>query len=219
MTTAAEPIDVAVAYRTVTAATAHEAMGRKGALDSAIKPIRSGMRVLGRAFTCSCPPGDNLTLHAALKLAKPGEVIVVAAAGFTEQGLFGEVMASSAKARGLAGLVVDGGVRDSAQIHALGFPVFARAVSIKGAIKETLGELGKPVVVGGELVSPGDLVIGDDDGVVVIPAAAIPAIAVASAEREAKEARFRAALLRGDTTWEMLNLNALMAQKGSDFRL
>ncbi|MFC4626336.1 4-carboxy-4-hydroxy-2-oxoadipate aldolase/oxaloacetate decarboxylase [Daeguia caeni] len=206
-------------YRTVTAATAHEAMGRKGALDSAIKPIRHGMRVLGPAFTCACPPGDNLTLHAALKLARPGDVIVCAAAGFTEQGLFGDVMASAAKGKGIAGLVVDGGVRDSSEISRLGFPVFSRSISIKGAVKETLGQLNQPVVVGGELVSPGDLIIGDDDGVVVIPRALIAETAETSAERERKEERFRAALLQGNTTWDMLNLNAVMERKGISFRL
>lgn len=206
-------------YETVTAATAHEAMGRKGALDSAIKPIRSGMRVLGPAFTCVCPPGDNLTLHAALKLAKPGDVLVCAAAGFTEQGLFGDVMASAAKGKGLAGLIVDGGVRDANDIHRIGFPVFSRSISIKGAVKETLGPLNEPIVVGGELVSPGDLIIGDDDGVVVIPKALIAETADACLEREQKEIRFREALLQGNTTWEMLNLNALMEKKGSAFRL
>ncbi|RJG40516.1 4-carboxy-4-hydroxy-2-oxoadipate aldolase/oxaloacetate decarboxylase [Mesorhizobium sp. DCY119] len=206
-------------FETVTAATAHEAMGRKGALDSAIKPIRSGMRVLGPAFTCVCPPGDNLTLHAALKLSKPGDVLVCAAAGFTEQGLFGDVMASAAKGKGLAGLVVDGGVRDANDIDRIGFPVFSRSISIKGAVKETLGPLNQSIVVGGELVSPGDLIIGDDDGVVVIPAALIAETAEACAEREKKEIRFREALLQGNTTWEMLNLNALMEKKGSSFRL
>lgn len=219
MSTGTDTSNVLSRYAGVTAATAHEAMGRKGALDSAIKPIRSGMKVLGTAFTCACPPGDNLTLHAALKLAQPGDVLVVAAAGFTEQGLFGDVMASCAKGRGLAGLVVDGGVRDGAEIHAIGFPVFARAISIKGAVKETLGAINTPVVVGGEVVSPGDLVIGDDDGVVIVPKALIGETAQACAEREQKEIRFRAALLEGNTTWEMLNLNALMEKKGLSFRL
>lgn len=219
MTVSTLSAELLASYADVTAATAHEAMGRKGALDSAIKPIRSGMRVLGPAFTCVCPAGDNLTLHAALKLAKPGDVIVCAAAGFTEQGLFGDVMASCAKGKGIAGLVVDGGVRDAADIHRIGFPVFSRSISIKGAVKETLGAINEPVVVGGELVSPGDLIIGDDDGVVVIPSALIGETAAACIEREKKEIRFREALLQGNTTWEMLNLNALMEKKGSSFRL
>lgn len=219
MTASSLPAALVASYANVAAATAHEAMGRKGALDSAIKPIRSGMRVFGPAFTCACPPGDNLTLHAALKLASPGDVIVCSAAGFTEQGLFGDVMASCAKGKGIAGLVVDGGVRDAAEIHRIGFPVFSRSISIKGAVKETLGAINQPIVVGGELVSTGDLIIGDDDGVVAIPAMLIEQTAAACVEREKKEARFREALLQGNTTWEMLNLNALMEKKGNPFRL
>lgn len=219
MSASALTAELLARYENVTAATAHEAMGRKGALDSAIKPIRSGMRVLGPAFTCVCPPGDNLTLHAALKLAKAGDVIVCAAAGFTEQGLFGDVMASCAKGKQLGGLIVDGGVRDAADIARIGFPVFSRSISIKGAVKETLGPLDQPIVVGGELVSPGDLIIGDDDGVVVIPKAIIADTAEACIEREKKEIRFRDALIQGNTTWEMLNLNALMEKKGNPFRL
>lgn len=202
------------AYASVASATAHEAMERRGALDSTIKPVRRGMKVLGPAFTCVCPPGDNLTLHAALKMAKAGDVIVCASAGFTEQGLFGDVMASCAKGKNIAGLVVDGGVRDGATIAEIGFPVFARALSIKGSVKETLGALNKPIVAGGMLVEPGDLVIGDDDGVCIVPKAEIAAIAAASKTREEKEARFRRELLQGKTTWDMLNLSELLRKKG-----
>ncbi|WP_423455556.1 4-carboxy-4-hydroxy-2-oxoadipate aldolase/oxaloacetate decarboxylase [Ottowia sp. VDI28] len=202
------------AYASVSAATAHEAMGRRGALDSAIKPIRHGMRVLGRAFTCRCDPNDNLTLHAALKMAQPGDVLVCDGGGFTEQGMFGDVMASCAVGRGLAGLVVDGGVRDSETISQIGFPVFSRAICIKGAVKETLGQLQIPVVVGGVLVAPGDLVIGDDDGVCVVPASEVGPLAIKCVEREAKETRFREALLAGKATWDMLNLDALLKAKG-----
>lgn len=207
------------AYASVASATAHEAMERRGALDSSIKPLRRGMKVLGPAFTCVCPPGDNLTLHAALKMAKAGDVIVCASAGFTEQGLFGDVMASCAMGKGIAGLVVDGGVRDGATIAEIGFPVFARALSIKGSVKETLGALNKPIVAGGMLVEPGDLVIGDDDGVCIVPKAEIAAIAAASKTREEKEARFRRELLQGKTTWDMLNLSELLRKKGIELNI
>lgn len=202
------------AYANVAAATAHEGMGRRGALDSAIKPLRHGMRILGHAFTCRCDPNDNLTLHAALKLAKPGDVLVCDGGGFTEQGMFGDVMASCAVGLGLAGLLIDGGVRDSSNIAEIGFPVFTRSVCIKGAVKETLGQLQIPVVVGGVSVSPGDLVIGDDDGVCIVPAAQIGSLAAKCEEREAKEARFREALLAGKSTWDLLNLDALLKSKG-----
>jgi 4-hydroxy-4-methyl-2-oxoglutarate aldolase len=207
------------AYASVASATAHEAMERRGALDSSIKPVWRGMKVLGPAFTCVCPPGDNLTLHAALKMAKAGDVIVCASAGFTEQGLFGDVMASCAMGKGIGGLVVDGGVRDGATIAEIGFPVFARALSIKGSVKETLGALNKPIVAGGMLVEPGDLVIGDDDGVCIVPKAEIAAIAVASKTREEKEARFRRELLQGKTTWDMLNLSELLRKKGIELNI
>jgi 4-hydroxy-4-methyl-2-oxoglutarate aldolase len=212
--TTTRPHQTYAAYAEVAAATAHEAMGRRGAMHSAIKPLRPGMRVLGEAFTCLCHANDNLTLHAALKMAGPGQVIVCASDGFTEQGMFGDVMASCAVGRGIAGLVVDGGVRDSATIAQIGFPVFSRAVSIKGTVKETLGPLQIQVVVGGVAVNPGDLVIGDDDGVVIVPRAEIDALADKCREREAKEARFREALLSGKTTWEMLDLEALLRSKG-----
>lgn len=207
------------AYAKVASATAHEAMGRRGAVHSSIKPIRNGMRLLGRAFTCVCPPGDNLTLHAALKMASRGDVIVCASDGFTEQGLFGDVMASCAMGMGIAGLLADGGVRDTATIHEVGFPVFSCGISIKGTVKETLGALNTPVVVGGVTVHPGDLVIGDDDGVVIVPIGEAHALIKACEEREAKETRFRAELLKGKTTWDMLKLDDLLKSKGIEFNI
>ena len=141
------------------------------------------------------------------------------AGGFTEQGLFGDVMASSAKGLGLAGLVTDGGVRDASTIAEIGFPVFSRSISVKGTVKESLGPVGQPVVLGGVTVNPGDLVIGDDDGVVVIPQAEIAAVLAASRLREEKEARFRAELLQGKTTWDLLDLNTVMARRGLDVTL
>jgi 4-hydroxy-4-methyl-2-oxoglutarate aldolase len=189
-------------------------MGRVGAMDSAIKPIRHGVRTVGRAFTCRCHPDDNFTLHAALKLAKPGDVIVCDAGGFTEQGLFGDVMASCAMGLGIAGLVVDGGVRDSATIYEIGFPVFSRGVCMKGTVKETFGSVNEPVSVGGVIVHPGDLVIGDDDGVVVVPKDQIESLIQPCVEREKKEARFREELMSGKTTWDMLNLGAVAQAKG-----
>lgn len=201
-------------YAKVAAATAHEAMGRRGALDSQIKPVRLGMRLLGRAFTCISPANDNLTIHAALKMAKPGDILVCASDGFTEQGMFGDVMASCAQGLGIAGLLVDGGVRDSETIAQVGFPVFSRSICIKGTVKETMGQIQIPVSVGGAIVYPGDLVIGDDDGVCIVPQAEVESLLPKCIEREAKEARFREALLTGKTTWDMLNLDALLKSKG-----
>ncbi|MBB3770033.1 4-hydroxy-4-methyl-2-oxoglutarate aldolase [Angulomicrobium tetraedrale] len=207
------------AFRAIGAATAHEAFGRRGAVDSAIKPTYPGIRILGPAFTLKSPPGDNLTLHAALKLAKPGDVLVVDAGDYPEQGSFGDVMATSAKALGLAGLVTNGGVRDAASIRDLGFPIFTRAVSIRGTIKESLGPLAEPIVFGGIHVNPGDLVIGDDDGLVIIPLAEVDAVLDVATKREAKEAGIRAELAKGRTTWDISNFNALLKRNGLDLEI
>jgi 4-hydroxy-4-methyl-2-oxoglutarate aldolase len=196
------------------AATIHEAMGRRGAMDSRIKAIAPGMKFAGPALTCVCHANDNLTLHAALKIARPGDVIVCAAGDYTEQGLFGDLMASSAIGRSVAALVTDGSVRDRETICEMGFPVFARGICIKGTVKETLGPVNHPVSVGGAIVHPGDIVVGDDDGVVVVPLAEADAVVAACDKREAKEAAVRAACLAGNTTWDVLKLGDLLAAKG-----
>ncbi|NYT77752.1 4-carboxy-4-hydroxy-2-oxoadipate aldolase/oxaloacetate decarboxylase [Alcaligenaceae bacterium] len=214
-----EVADIIEQYSKITAATAHETMGRKGAMDSAIKPLRHGMKIVGIALTCRCHPMDNLTLHAALKIAQPGDVIVCDSGGFIEQGSFGDVMASCAIGRGVKGLVIDGAVRDSQTISEIGFPVFSRGVSIKGTVKETFGSLKEPVSVGGAIVNTGDLIIGDDDGVVVVPAAEMASLLKACEQREEKELRFRKELMEGKTTWDMLNLQALADSKGIALKL
>ena len=208
--------DQIAAFAGITAATAHEALGRRGALDSAIKPVAPGQRLLGPAFPVACPPGDNLTLHLALALARPGDVLVCAAGGFTRSPYFGDVMATAAREKGLGGVVVDGAVRDAADLRRIGFPVFARAVVFRGGGKAELGPFAVPVVAGGVLVRPGDLVIGDDDGVAVVPLEEIDGAAAASRAREAKEERFRQELRRGLTTWDLLDLSALLRRNGID---
>lgn len=198
----------------ISAATAHEAMGRRGAVHSAIKPIGEGMRIVGPAITCICEPGDNLTLHAAMKIAKPGDVIVCDAGGLTEQGLFGDMMATSAQRRGIAGLVVDGGVRDVANIRKMGFPIFSRSISIKGTVKETLGPVNIPIVFAGVLVNPGDLVVADDDGVCIVPLAEIEGVTAAAIAREEKEARNRELYTAEATTWDVSKWGERLTRKG-----
>lgn len=187
---------------------------RSGALASQIKPLGRGMRVAGPAFTCVCEPGDNLTLHAALKMAAPGDVLVCDAGGASEQGMFGDVMASCGLGRGLGGLVTDGGVRDRATIVEVGFPVFAANVCMKGTVKEVLGALNEPVVLGGVLVRPGDLVIGDDDGVVVVAAGNTEEVLEACRARHAKEAELVAAFADGATPWDLNDLGGLLRARG-----
>jgi len=207
------------AWETITAATAHEAMGRRGAVDSAIKPIGPGMRVLGPAFTCVCEVGDNLALHVALKLAKKGDVIVCDAGDYPEQGLFGDVMATSAQVKGIAGLVVNGGVRDAATIRKMGFPIFSRSICIKGTVKENIGPINVPIVFGGVVVNPGDLIVGDDDGLCVVPQAEMDAVVKVSKARDEKEARSRANFTPDKTTWELSGWGEVLKRKGLTLEL
>lgn len=191
-----------------------DSQNRTGALASGIKPLDRAMTVAGPAFTCMCEPGDNLTLHAALKMARPGDVLVCDATGATEQGMFGDVMASCALGRGLAGLVTDGGVRDMQTIIDVGFPVFAGNVCMKGTVKEMLGPIDVPVTMGGVLVRPGDLIIGDEDGIVVVAAENIDAVLEACRQRAAKEAQTVAALEGGRTPWDVNDLGGFLRAKG-----
>ncbi|TBW41282.1 4-carboxy-4-hydroxy-2-oxoadipate aldolase/oxaloacetate decarboxylase [Siculibacillus lacustris] len=215
--TASDPTDpVALARRLLAygSAAVFDAQGRRGALASRIKPLAAGWTVAGPAFTCQCEPGDNLSLHAALKMARPGEVIVCDARGATEQGMFGDVMSSCGKGRGLGGLVTDGGVRDSATIAEVGFPVFAGNICIKGTVKEVLGPLNLPIVLGGVAVRPGDLVIGDDDGVVIVAPEAAEAVLARCADKAAREAALIAALADGATPWDLNGHSVALAARG-----
>jgi 4-hydroxy-4-methyl-2-oxoglutarate aldolase len=191
-------------------ATLHEAQGRLGALSSHIKPIYPGMRACGTAFTVQCHPGDNLMLITAISLAQPGDVLVVSASGHAEQGGFGEVLTTACMARGIVALVTDGSVRDGAAIHKLGFSVFSAGLCIKGTVKETLGTINQPIVLGGQLINPGDIVSGDDDGVVVVRKADIATVVKASAEREAHEAIVMEKLRNGANMLDLSGLETVL---------
>lgn len=195
-------------------ATIHEAQGRLGALDSAIKPIDRDMSVCGPAFTVVCAPRDNIMLQVAISYAQPGDVIVVSAGGYTEAGSFGDVLANACLARGIAGLITDTGVRDTAEIRRLGLPVFSRSVSIKGTVKETLAPLNEPVTIGGQVIRPGDIVRGDADGVVVIRSEDLQYAITSSQDREAAEAGYIEEYKKGRTPIEVSNLGPVLAAKG-----
>lgn len=195
-------------------ATLHEAQGRRGALDWRIKPISPGMRLCGPAVTARCTPGDNLMLQAAISIAERGDVLVVDAGDNCEQGGFGEVLATACLARGIAGLVINAAVRDAPAIRGLGFATFSRGLSVKGTVKETLGEVNRPIVVGGIAIRPGDLVCGDDDGVVAVPAEEAPELATRAQEREDKEARQKERLRAGEGVLEVLGMAEVLAAKG-----
>ena len=179
-------------------ATIHEAQGKLGALDSRIKPIKPGLQICGPAITAQCHVGDNLMIFEAINLAKPGDVLVLSAGNHPEQGGFGDVLAAACRGKGIIGLVIDAGVRDGRGLRASGFPVFSLGLCIKGTSKDTLGSVNQPVVVGNELITPGDIIVGDDDGVVVVRQEPF-ALAKACAEREAEEAKLIEMHLSGRT--------------------
>lgn len=190
------------------AATLHEASGQTGALPSRIAPIAVSMALCGPAFPVDCPPGDNLPIHQAIYAAQPGDVLVAGTGGGPGFGYFGEVMARAAMQRGIAGLVIDGGVRDADRVAALGFPVFAALRCIRGTSKrpDGGGTVGQPVVLGDVVVSRADAVVGDGDGVVVIPAARFAAALEAGRAREAREAEVFTRISAGETTLAIYGL-------------
>lgn len=186
----------------LSSATVHEAAGRIGALPSVIKPLDPRMQLVGAAFPVKSPPGDNLWLHRAVYAAAPGEILVVDTGDGLEHGYWGEILAEAAIARGLAGLVIHGGVRDSQRLIEMGWPVFAERLCVRGTGKDPNGDgrLGEPIRMGDVAVARGDLVVGDADGVVVIPAERADDIRVLSAERERAETGYIERLRAGDTT-------------------
>jgi len=181
--------DLATRARAIPIATLHEAGGKIGFLPSAIKPVTTDLGFAGPALTVQSPGGDNLWLHRALEVAKPGDVMVVHTGGAHDFGYWGEIMSTAARARGLAGVVIDGGVRDAALLTDIGVPVFARGISIRGTGKDfgATGWIGAPLLLGGGVVQPGDLVVGDADGVLCVPQANAARVLEASVAREQVE--------------------------------
>jgi len=193
----------------IPAATLHEAAGRIGSLPSAIKPVHPEMKICGPAVTVHSPPGDNLWLHRALYVAQPGDVLVVYASGGYEYGYWGEIMSSAAKARQLGGLVIDACVRDGAILGDIGFPVFSRGLCIRGTGKDlgARGWINHPVLIGDVTVRAGDLVLGDTDGVVVLPYDLAESITASAVERENKEASILKRIAAGERTLEVYNFD------------
>lgn len=195
-------------------ATIHEAQGQKGAFESSMKPLDPTLRLVGRALTVELRPDDNLLIHYAVARAEPGDVLVVDAKGFLEAGPWGDVLTLAAQQRGIAGLVINGAVRDAESIIEMGFPIFCRGLSIKGTAKEQNGKVNAPLYMNGVAINPGDVIVGDRDGLVVVAAAEVADVIAASERRELKEVDMRRAILDGKTTVELLNLKNALEEFG-----
>lgn len=204
------PPDAVDAARTLAAATLYEAYGQRGALDPAIRPMAPGLNVGGPAFTVRCQSGDNLTLHAAVALAEPGDVLVADVGDFTDAGHWGEILTAAAVSRGIAGLVINGGVRDVEALPGWTFSVFARGISMKATTKCIRGLINHPVVCGGVEIHPGDLVVGDADGVVSVSRRDVGEVIMRAREREAREAGMIERLRQGVLTLDLLQLRSLV---------
>lgn len=206
--------EIIEAFSKQASATVHEASGRKGPVASAIKPIAKGIKICGPALTVQCAPGDNLMLHKALEIAQPGDVIVATTNGGYEYGYWGGLMATSAIARNLGGLAIDGCIRDSEEIINMGFPIFARGFSIRGTVKNTLGLINYPTVFGGIMVEPGDLILGDDDGIVVVKRSECEEMLEKSIKRVKAEEEKTKILQSGISSVEYNKLTEVFAKLG-----
>jgi 4-hydroxy-4-methyl-2-oxoglutarate aldolase len=206
--------DVASTLGGLGSATVHEAIGRRGFAGPDLRPIQQGTRLAGPAVTVSCHPGDNLMVHAAVEVCEAGDVLVVTTTAPSTHGMFGELLATSLLARGVHALVIDAGVRDTAELRAMGFAVWARHVSCEGTVKASPGSVNVPVVLGGVLVSPGDVVCADDDGVVVVPAEEAEWALDQARRRVAREDATRARLAAGELGVDIYGLRAVLADLG-----
>jgi 4-hydroxy-4-methyl-2-oxoglutarate aldolase len=198
-------------------ATVHEAQGRSGLMKPYMRPIYASAKVAGPAVTVSCQPGDNLMIHAAVEVCQPGDVLVVTTTAESTDGMFGELLASSLRTRGVAGLIIDAGVRDVADLTAMEFPVWAKAISAQGTVKATAGSVNVPVVCAGALVRPGDVIVADVDGVVVVPYAEAAEVAKLSDQRRIKEEKSRERLRAGELGLDIYGLRAKLKELGVEF--
>jgi 4-hydroxy-4-methyl-2-oxoglutarate aldolase len=198
-------------------ATIHEAQGRTGLMRPYMRPIYSSARVTGSAVTVLCPAGDNLMIHAAVEVCEPGDVLVVATSLESTHGMFGELLATSCRARGVTGLVIDAGVRDVADITAMNFPVWSRAISAEGTMKSAAGSVNVEIVCAGAVVRPGDVVIGDQDGVVIVKREAASEIAQLGVARISREEKSRERLRAGELGLDFYGLRGKLAELGIEY--
>ena len=209
--------DIVDGLAVVGTATVHEAMGRRGFVGPALRPIQQDVSIAGAAVTVSCHPGDNLMIHAAVEVCDEGDVLVVTTTAPSTHGMFGDLLATSLMARGVRGLVIDAGVRDTRDLRKMGFPVWARHVSCEGTVKATPGSVNLPVVLGGQVVHAGDVVCADDDGVVVVNAIEAEWALEQSVARLNKEAEVRERLAAGELGVDIYGLRSVLGGLGVDF--
>ncbi len=198
-------------------ATIHEAQGRIGLLNPYMRPIYPSEKVAGSAVTVSCQPGDNLMIHAAVEVCQPGDVLVVTTTSESTDGMFGDLLATSCQAHGIRGLIIDAGIRDVADLTTMNFPVWAKAISAQGTVKATPGSVNVDVVCAGAIIRPGDVVVGDIDGVVVIKREDAEAVAALGQKRLEKEAQSRAKLAAGELGIEFYGLRPKLKELGVEY--
>ncbi len=208
------PTETITRYEKLSVATVHEAQGRVGLLSPEIRPVKAGLKLVGRAVTVFATPGDNVMIHVAMEQCEPGDVMVVGVNSRSDCGYFGDLLATLMQARGIAGLVIDSGVRDLADLRQMNIPVFSRYISAQGTVKETLGDVNVPIVCGGQVINPSDLIIGDDDGVVVVRRHELDSVAQNSEAREDKESAIRAKYRGGTLGLDMNNMRQRLLDMG-----
>ena len=206
--------DLAAGFAAFGVATIHEAQGRIGLMHQRLRPIYRGPAISGTAVTCLLPPGDNWMIHVAVEQCQPGDILVAATIAEAHSGYFGELLGTSLKARGVKGLILDAGCRDVRELEDLGFPVWSRSICAHGTVKETLGDVNTPVSCGDAVVHPGDVIVADDDGVVVVPRLKAEAVREAARARLEREEKSRARYQAGELGLDVNDMRGRLAEKG-----